>query len=340
MNAHQKEVRQLGENRMLDRRRLLLAAAAATAVPRLARADAVSSYPDRPVRIIVPAPPGGQSDITIRLVVEGIRESFRQPFVIENRGGASGAIGIEYAARQPADGYTLLVSVAGGLVVNPLFDRRISFDALRDFVPITQFGLSTNCLFVRSGLPVKSLQELVQYAKARPGELTYASIGNGTISHIYTELFANTASIDLLHVPFKGGSAAIQELIAGRVDMMIIDFTSGDQPMREGLLRGLAVTGSRRWPLSPKIPTFQEQQVPLTLIGWNGLFAPRGTPGPILKRLSDAANTMVRDPANFDRLLKIGLIPTGTTPDEFESIIRSDTEQWREAVRMSGAKPE
>ncbi|MFC4169595.1 Bug family tripartite tricarboxylate transporter substrate binding protein [Teichococcus aestuarii] len=325
---------------MINRRTLMLATASALAAPRIARADAVSSYPDRPIKIVVPAPPGGQSDITIRLVVDGIRESFRQPFVIENRGGASGAIGIDYAAKQPADGYTLLVSVAGGLVVNPLFDSRVPFNALRDFAPITQFGLSTNCLFVRSGLPVKSLQDLVQYAKARPGELTYASIGNGTISHIYTELFAKTVGIDLLHVPFKGGSAAVQELIAGRVDMMIIDFTTGDQPMREGLLRGLAVTGTKRWPLSAEIPTFQEQQVPLTLIGWNGLFAPRGTPQPILKRLSEAANKMVQDPENLDRLLKIGLIPSGTTPEEFEAIIRSDTEQWREAVKMSGAKPE
>lgn len=325
---------------MINRRTLLLATASISAATRWAHADTVSSYPDRPVRIVVPAPPGGQSDITIRLVIDGIRETFKQPFVVENRAGASGSIGIEYAARQPADGHTLLVSVAGGLVVNPLFDSRIPFDALRDFAPITQFGLSTNCLFVRAGLPVKTLQELVQYAKARPGELTYASIGNGTISHIYTELFANTVGVDLLHVPFKGGSAAVQELIAGRVDMMIIDFTSGDQPMREGLLRGLAVTGTRRWPLSAEIPTFQEQQVPLTLIGWNGLFAPKGTPEPILKRLSEAANRMVQDPANLDRFLKIGLIPSGTTPAEFEAIIRSDTEQWREAVRMSGAKPE
>jgi tripartite-type tricarboxylate transporter receptor subunit TctC len=325
---------------MINRRALLLATAAGLSAPTLARADAVASYPDRPVKIIVPAPPGGQSDITMRLVLDGLRESFGQPFIIDNRGGASGAIGIDYSAKQPADGYTLLVSVAGGLVVNPLFDSRVPFDALRDFSPITQFGLSTNCLFVRSGLPVRNLQELVEYAKARPGELTYASIGNGTISHIYTELFANTVGINLLHVPFKGGAAAVQELIAGRLDMMIIDFTTGDQPMREGLLRGLAVTGTQRWPLSPEIPTFQEQQVPLTLIGWNGLFAPKGTPLPILKRLSDAANKVVQNPAMSDRFLKIGLIPTGTSPSEFEAIIRSDTEQWRAAVKMSNAKPE
>ncbi|MCI0754739.1 Bug family tripartite tricarboxylate transporter substrate binding protein [Teichococcus vastitatis] len=324
---------------MINRRTLLLATSSVLA-PALLRADAVSSYPNRPVKIIVPAPPGGQSDITIRLIADGIRETLGQPFVIENRGGASGAIGIDYAAKQPADGYTLLVSVAGGLVVNPLFDSRIPFNALRDLAPVTQFGLSTNCLFVRSGLPVQSLRELVQYAKSRPGELTYASIGNGTISQIYAKLFANTAGINLLHVPFKGGSAAVQELIAGRVDMMIIDFTTGDQPMRDGLLRGLAVTGTKRWPLSAEIPTFQEQQVPLPLIGWNGLFAPKGTPQPTLKRLAEAANRMVQDQDNRDRLLKIGLIPSGTTPDEFEAIIRFDTEQWREAKKLAGAKPE
>ncbi len=325
---------------MIDRRTLLAAAAVLPATSVLARADAISSYPDRPVKIVVPAPPGGQSDITMRLILEGMRGSFGQPLVVENRGGASGAIGIDYVSKQPADGYTLLVSVAGSLVVNPLFDSRVQFDALRNFDPITQFGLSTNCLFVRSDLPVKSLHDLVQYAKARPGELSYASIGNGTISHIYTELFANTVGINLLHVPFKGGSAAVQELIAGRLDMMIIDFTTGDQPMREGLLRGLAVTGVKRWPLSPEIATFQEQQVPLDLIGWNGLFAPKGTPRPILNRLSEAANKVVQNPANLDRFLKIGLLPSGTTPDEFETVIRSDTEKWREAVRMSGAKPE
>lgn len=324
---------------MTTRRSLLLAAGTCLAAPAVARADAVSAYPDRPVKIVVPAPPGGQSDITMRLVAEGMRESFAQPFVIENRGGASGAIGMDYAGKQPADGYTLLVAVAGGLVVNPLFDNRVPFGPM-DFAPVSQFGLSTNCLFVRAGLPVTNLQELVRHAKERPGELTYASIGNGTISHIYTELFANTAGIKLLHVPFRGGSAAVQEVIAGRVDLMIIDFTTGDQPMREGLLRGLAVTGTRRWPFSPEIPTFQEQQVPLTLIGWNGLFAPKGTPRPILQRLSDAANKVVRDPANLDRFLKIGLIPSGTTPEAFEAVIRADTEQWREAVAMSGAKPE
>ncbi|MGY4802661.1 Bug family tripartite tricarboxylate transporter substrate binding protein [Teichococcus aerofrigidensis] len=245
---------------MARRRDILLAASAALAGGTAVRAQEADGYPGRPVRIVVPAPAGGQADVTARLVAEGLRARLGQPFVIDNRGGASGTIGLDHARQQPADGYTLVCSVAGSLVVNPVFDPRVPIDALRDFAPITQFGLSTNCLFVRAGLPARSLQELIALARQRPGELTYASIGNGTISHIYTELFRRTAGIELLHVPFRGGSAAVQEVIAGRVDLMIIDFTTGDQPMREGLLRGLSVTGTRRWPAAPEIPTFRNSR--------------------------------------------------------------------------------
>lgn len=326
---------------MITRRKAILSATAGLSLAALpARAQTEGPYPNRPIKIIVPAPPGGQSDIMARFVAEGMRQDLGQPIVIDNRGGASGQIGIQHAAKQPADGYTLLCGVAGGMVVNPIFDPRISIDALRDFIPVTQLGLSTNCLFVRSGLPVKTLAEYIAYARGRPGQLTYASIGNGTISHIYTELFNSTAGIKLLHVPFRGGSAAIQELVAGRVDTMIIDFASGDPAMRDGAVRGLGVTGTQRWPLAPEIPTLQEQEVPLTLIGWNGFFVPQGTPQQIVDLLAAKASAVVKDPANRDRLLAFGVIPSGTTSAEYKAIIRSDNEQWRKAVELSGAKPE
>ncbi|MFC3127657.1 Bug family tripartite tricarboxylate transporter substrate binding protein [Pseudoroseomonas globiformis] len=320
------------------RRRGLLAAAALLAAPACLRAEA--AYPARPVRVIVPAAAGGQLDIMARLASQALAQELGQPFVVDNRVGANGAIGISAAAQEAADGYTLMCGVAGGLLLNPIFDRNVTFDVLRDFAPVSQFGLSPNCLYVRSGLHINSLAALIDHAKRHPGELTFASNGAGTIAHVYGELLKQSAGIDMLHVPFKSAPMAMQELIAGRVDVFIIDFSTGDPAMREGAVRGLAVTGPARWPLVANIPTFLELGTDMSLIGWSGMFAPRGTPKTMIDRLSTIVQGFIRQPETRERMLKMGLLPTGTDAEAFRQALARDQPRWRAVIEASGAKPD
>ncbi len=322
----------------LTRRAGLVALGGALAAPHGARAQA---WPDRPIRIIVPAAPGGQGDLASRLVGEGLRAALGQPVVADNRVGGNGIIGVEYTARQPADGYTLVYGVVGVMIINPLYDPRLNVDVMGDFAPVTQMGISPQALFVRPSLPAATLEEFIAHAKANPGKLTFASIGAGSISHINGEVLKLAAGIDMLHVPFRGAAPAIQELLAGRVDAMVIDFAAALQPMRDGMLRALAVTGPQRWPQVPDVPTFVERGLEaLRLVGWGGIFAPAGTPAPLVELLAEKINAFVRDPANRERLITIGLLPTGTTPAAFRDIIQSDIASWRQAIQSAGIQPE
>lgn len=325
----------------IDRRALIQAATAAllpTLPFRFAAAE--DKYPSRPVTIVVSSSAGGQSDLIARFLAESVGRDLGQPFIVENKEGASGIVGLQYAARRPPDGYTLAYGVGSWMAINPGFFPKLPYDAIRDFVPITQIGTTPQCLMLGAHVPAKNLAELIALAKASPGKLTFASFGNGSSSHLQAELLKQTAGIDLLHIPFKGSAPALQEVVAGRVDMFIIDFAPAAPFIKSGAIRPIATTGTARYPEFPDVPTFKELGYPLTLVGWNGIFAPAGTPSPIVRLLNESFNKVIQSPAGKAKLLQLGAVATGTTPEEYQRILVEDTAKWREVIVRSGAKPD
>lgn len=303
-------------------------------------ASAQGRYPDRAITLIVSSAPGGQSDLIARYLAAEVGREIGQSIIVENKAGASGIIGLQYAARQAPDGYTLAYGVGSWIAVNPGFFPNLPYDPARDFVAITQIGTTPQCLMVGSHVPAQNLPDLIKLAKASPGKLTFASFGNGSTSHLQGEMLKVAAGIDMIHVPFKGSAQALTEVIAGRVDMMIIDFAPATAFIEQGRLFPLAVTGTVRYPEFPKVATFQELGYPLTLVGWNGLFAPTGTPDHIVQTLNASFNRVIQSPAGREKLLQLGALATGTTQAEFQAIVLRDIGKWAEVIRISGAKPD
>jgi len=301
---------------------------------------AQSRYPDRAITLVVSSPPGGQSDLIARYLAMEVSRELGQSVIVENKAGASGIIGLQYAARQAPDGYTLAYGVGSWMAVNPGFYPNLPYNPIRDFVPITQIGTTPQCLMVGRHLQVTTLPELISLAKKSPGKLTFASFGSGSTSHLQGELLKISANIDMTHVPFKGSAQALTEVIAGRVDMMIIDFAPASAFINQGKLMPLAVTGTSRYPEFPQVPTFEELGYPLTLVGWNGIFTQTGTPKEIIERLNQSFNRAIQSPAGREKLLQLGAVATGTTSDEFQTILKSDISKWAEVIRRSGAKPD
>lgn len=324
----------------LRRRTLLKALPGLVALPAGTAAQAQARYPTKPITIVVSSPPGGQSDSISRYLGNAVGQELGQPFVIENRAGANGIIGLQYAARRPADGYTLAYGVGSWMAINPGFYPNLPYDPEKDFTAVTQIGITPQALMVSTALPAKTLAEFIALAKARPGQLTYASFGNGSSSHLQAEMLKMTAGIDMVHVPFKGSAPALQEVLAGRVDCFIIDFAPAAPFIKEGRIRALALTGTERFSDFPDVPTFKELGYPLTLVGWNGLFAPAGTPKDIVALLNSKFNAVIRSPEGQAKLRQLGAVPTGTTPEEYQHILHDDIGKWREVIRRSGAKPD
>ena len=325
---------------MRMRRRSVLKALSIASLLGSRLAQAQRRYPDHPISLIVAGPPGGQSDLIARYLALEVGRELGQPIIVENKAGASGIIGLQYAARQAPDGYTLAYGVGSWMAVNPSFFPNLPYSPTKDFVAITQIGITPQCLMIGTHLKVSTLAELLQLAKKSPGKLTFASFGSGTTSHLQGELLKIAANIDMVHVPFKGSAQALTEVIAGRVDMMIIDFAPASAFIEQGKLIPLAVTGTSRYPEFPKVPTFEELGYPLTLVGWNGLFAPTGTPGEIVQALNRNFNRVIQSPAGSRKLLQLGAVATGTTPDEFQNVLQHDIFKWTEVIRRSGAKPD
>jgi tripartite-type tricarboxylate transporter receptor subunit TctC len=247
---------------------------------------------------------------------------------------------MEHVARQPGDGYTLFYGAVASMAVNPALQPRLSVDVLRDFRPIVHLGAAPQCLFVHASLPVNNAREFVDYARARPGQLTFASFGVGSTSHLQGELLKQVTGIDMMHVPFRGSPQGMQELAMRRVDAFIIDFVPATPFLERQELRCLAITGLQRFPGAPTVPTFQEQGFPLELVGWNGLFAPAATPTPIVEALAAEIVTLVRSEDGRANLARMGLMPTGLGPTEFGAIHRHDLESWTEIVRRAGVRVE
>jgi tripartite-type tricarboxylate transporter receptor subunit TctC len=303
-------------------------------------AAAQSDYPSRAVRILVPSSPGGGTDILARVLADHLSRSMGGQFFVENRPGAGQMIGIEAVARAAPDGYTLLMA-ASTLAINPAMYRKVSYDALRDFAPITQVAGLPNVLLVHPSLPVRSLQELVALAKTRPGHLTYASAGIGTSPHMGMELFKSMAGIDLVHVPFRGTGPAVTEMLSGRVPVGFSNTLTAIPHIEAGTLRALGVTGSRRAEALPKIPTIAEAGVPgYDAMQWYGLLAPAGTPTAIVERIASDVAAALRLPDVKERLAADGAEAVGGTPAAFAVLIKQELDKWAKVARAAGIEPQ
>ena len=299
------------------------------------------AYPSHPIRLILPFPAGGPSDIIARTFGAKLGEALGQQVVADNRGGASGVIGAEIAARATPDGYTLFLGTIGVLTLNPNLYRKLPYDPQRDFRPVTLLSQSPYILLVYPGLPARSVKELVALAKSRPGRMNFASGGNGTGNHISGELLKLAAGVDIVHVPYKGASLAVGDLIAGNVQMLFINVLPALPHVKSGRARALAVTSAHRSPVLPDVPTFGEAGYPAVENGsWHGIVVPAGVPPAIVKRLHDELARIARQPDLKSRLEAQGAEVIGNTPDEFAAFIVSERERWGKVIRAAGIKAE
>jgi tripartite-type tricarboxylate transporter receptor subunit TctC len=298
-----------------------------------------AEYPDHPIRLVVPFPAGGGADALARTIMPRVGEILGQPIVIDNRPGAGGNIGSELVARSPADGYTLLYGTNGTHAINQTLYGKLPFDPQRDFAPVSRMTRIAAMMVVNPAVPAKSVAEFIEFARANPGKLSFASAGNGTTSHLAGELFKSLAGIDLLHVPYRGGGAAMTDLIGGQVTMMIDVMPNAWPQARAGKVRALAVTTARRFPSAPDIPTIAESGVPgFEMSAWDGILAPAGTPRPVIDRLNDAIRHALDDPQVKQALLERGAETVPGTPEEFARHISSETEKWAKVIQQAGAK--
>ena len=318
-------------------RSLIVLVALAGLVPLSANAQ---PWPSKPVKLVVPFPPGGGNDVFARELALELQKKFGQPFIVENKPGASGNIGIEAVAKSPPDGYTILV-VSNTLVTNPGLSSQVPYDVYKDFVPISLAASLPVALIVADGVPAKNLQELIAYAKANPGKLTYGSAGVGAPHHLTTEYFNSRAGITMLHVPFKGQGQIVPELLAGRVDLAFLAISSVTQHLKTGKVRGIAVAGKERTAIAPELPTLAEAGMPgVSVEWWLGVLAPAGTPADIVNKLNEAIVALCRSPEFKAKLQGQGIETIGTTPDAFAAALREEVPRWAAVVKSAGIKSE
>ena len=315
--------------------RLLVLALAFAMVPAWAQ-----TWPAKPVRFIVPFPPGGSTDVAARTVGEKLSRALGQQVVVDNRGGGGGAIGTVEAARAAADGYTLLF-VADPVITLHLVVKNVQFDMQRDFAAITQVTTQPIAVAVHSSVPVKSVQELVAYAKANPGKLSFAHSGTGSGQHMSGELFKKMAGVDIVHVPYKGGGPAVQDLVAGQVPMGVLGSTPLIPHHKSGRIRIIAFTSKERFPPMPEIPTLHESGLAgFDTTQWLGILAPKGTPAEIISRVHVETAKALALPEVKERLAQAALQAVGSTPKEFEALIRADLERWSAIAKELKLEPQ
>jgi tripartite-type tricarboxylate transporter receptor subunit TctC len=299
------------------------------------------SYPVKPIRLVVPYPPGGPSDYIARAMNEMLGKRLGQPVIVDNRGGAASIIGAEIAARAPADGYTMLVATVTTLAANPALKAGLPYDPVRDFAPVAMLGASPYVLAVHPGVPAKTAAQLVAYAKANPGKLSFGSAGTGSSAHLAGELFKHLAGIDIVHVPYKGSGPAIVDLIGGQIGL-IFSSVSGIQPhVNAGRLRALAVSTIKRSASMPDVPTLDESGVKgYQTRSWNSLVAPRGTPVPIIQRLNREVNAVLSTPEIGDRIKKQGVETDPGTPADLARYINEEIARFRNLISAIHLKRE
>jgi tripartite-type tricarboxylate transporter receptor subunit TctC len=297
------------------------------------------TYPAKPVRLIVPFPPGGNTDIVGRLMAQKLSDALGQQVYVENRGGAGGTIGAEAAAKSPPDGYTLFFASTGTLASAPALQPDLRYDPVKAFAPISTLANAPVVIIVSSALPVNSLQELIALARAKPGELKFGSAGTGHFVHIAGEMFKGAARVDLLHVPYKGVAAALIDLFGGRIDAMFDAFAQYEPHLQSGKLRALAVAHPKRLSRLPNVPTTAEAGLPsYELASWFGLAAPAGVPSDIVQRLNGEVVKALATREVVETLQRLGLEPAGSSPQQYAAMMVEDLAKWRQAVKAAGIK--
>jgi tripartite-type tricarboxylate transporter receptor subunit TctC len=324
---------------MIISRRALLRATAAGGACLSTGAAWSQSYPSRPIRLIVPFPAGGVVDLYGRLFGQWLSDRLRQPVIVENRAGGGGNVGTEAALRSAPDGYTLLQLSAANSWNVALYEK-LNFDLLRDITPIAGIYQAPAILVVHPSFAVKSVPELIAYARANPGKIDMASAGVGTAQHVYGELFKAMTGVNMTHVPFRGGGPAMIDLLAGHVPLMFETYATGIVHVREGKLRALGVTASTRTPTLPDVPAIAEFVPGFEGIGWQGIAGPKGMPGEIVERLNREVNAALDDPRMTARMADLGATPLRLTPAEFQTFIAAYTGKWSAIIKGAGAKVE
>jgi len=318
----------------MQKRHLLHSLAALSATSLLP--GLVFSQTTKPVRLIVPFPPGGATDITARVMAEPLSRLLGQPVIVENRAGAGGSIGMGEVAKAAPDGFTLGVATLSTHGVNPAVYKKLPYDPIKDFVAVTELVKAPGVLVVNATLPVTNYAELIKYLKANPGKLTYASPGNGTIGHMWGELFKSTTNTFMVHIPYRGAGPALNDVVAGQVNMYFDQVASSLPFIQSGKLRAIALSWGKRLDILPNVPTYGE----LALFSnndpsWFGLVAPAGTPAAAVKRINDAVVAALKEPAIRDKLAALGLFPSGSSPDEFAAQIKKEIDKMQRIAKFA-----
>jgi tripartite-type tricarboxylate transporter receptor subunit TctC len=296
-------------------------------------ADA-QNWPTRPVRLISPFAPGGGADITSRAVAQRLSISLGQQVLVENRGGAGGMIGVDIAAKSPADGYTVVMGTIGPIAINPSLYKKMTYDPMRDLIPVSQAANALNVLVVHPSLPAKNVKEMIAIAKARPGQMNYGSSGPGATDHLAGELFNVLAGVKMVHVPYKGGAPAMLDLVSGNVQVVFSTVSTAIAAMDSKRVRPLAMTGNQRFELMPELPTVAEAGLKgFEVNNWYGIFLPAGTPKDIVTRLNADVVKALAAPDVKKRLLEAGIVATSSSPEGFMAYVKAETAKWAKVIK-------
>ncbi|MFA5632308.1 MAG: tripartite tricarboxylate transporter substrate binding protein [Porticoccaceae bacterium] len=297
-------------------------------------------WPTKPVRIVVPFAPGGVSDIIARTVAASMSQGLGQPVVVDNKPGSQGFIGVQNAKSSAADGYTLVLMSSSVGCVNPALRKDVPFDISKDFDPVGMVGAAPLVMVVAPDMPVNSVAQFIEYAKASPNQVNYSSPGIGGSAHLYGSVMNARNGLDMQLVPYQGGVPALQAVISGEVQMTFADMGSATGQLQAEKLKALAIAGEKRWPKFPNVPTFAEAGYPINLVGWVGLMTPAGTPQPVIDRLNAELRKFAQAPENHDRLLISGVQPNAGSPADMAHAIQEGCPQWANAIKEAGIKPE
>lgn len=316
----------------LKRSSFLRAGALALCATAWPAAFAQQAYPNKPIRLVVPFPAGGATDLFARTLSQKMGEKLGTTLVIDNKPGAGGAIGSDLAAKAPADGYTLLLATTSTHSIGPAINPKLPYDTVRDFAPIAHVGDAPSIMLVPNSSPAKTVREWIEYAKKNPGKLNYASSGNGTIVQLTAELFKSQAGVFVTHIPYKGTALAIPDLISGKVDVLFDALPTGMPHVRDGRLRALGVTSLQRSPLAPELPAIADVLPGFESNTWFGLYGPKGLPADLVARVNAAANEAVSDPEVRDKLSRLGIAPATGTPAQFAAMVAQDAAKWKKII--------
>ena len=323
----------LCHNPAMKRRPLIsLGAALCLAAGFMASGAQAQSYPTKPIRLIVPFPAGGATDLFARSLSQKLGERLGQSVVVDNKPGAGGTLGSDLAAKAPADGYTLLLSTTSTHSIGPNLNPKMPYDAMRDFTPISQVGNAPSIMLVPNNSPAKTVKEWIDHARQNPGRLNYASSGNGTIVQLTAELFKSQANVFVVHIPYKGTALAIPDLVSGKVDVLFDSLPTGLPHVKEGRLRALGVTSAKRSPLAPDLPAISEVLPGYESNTWFGVFGPKGLPADVVTKVNQAVNQTVADPEVRDKLARLGIEATGGSPAAFQTLLRVEHDKWRRII--------